>query len=140
MNTPFLDSDGNPMEKGYFYSITVNHTVFPEIQYLSKKTGTQMMRFTIISDLHRDRYALLIRYDPNNRPKRLNRNKTNITDNEDESDNDFADDNDIGDNFDANDYLGGKSKKNTIKRRKRISNKRRKSNKKKKRRSIKRRK
>ena len=114
MNTPFLDSNGNPMEKGYFYSITIMHTVFPEIQYLSKKTNTMMMRFKIINDP----YALLIRYDPNNRPTRLNRNKTNITDNEDDSDNDFS---------------GGKRKN-------RKSNKRRKTNKNKKRKSIKRRK
>ena len=137
MNTQFLDSNGNPMEKGYFYSITVNHVTYPEIQYLSRKTNTQMMRFTIYSDLHRDPYKLLIRYDPNNRPKRLNRTKSNFTDNEDDSDKDFGvDDPD----FNPEDYLGGKSKKNTIKRRKRVSNKRRKSNKKKKRRSIKRRK
>jgi hypothetical protein len=137
MNTPFLDSNGNPMEFGYFYSITVNHVTYPEIQYLSRKTNTQMMRFKIFSDLHRDGYKLLIGYDPNNRPKRLNRTKKNITDNEDNSENDFGDDDP---DFVPDNYLGGKSKKNTIKRRKRVSNKRRKSNKKKKRRSIKRRK
>jgi hypothetical protein len=126
MNTPFLDSNGNPMEKGYFYSITVNHgnhgnRVFPKIQYLSRKTGTMMMRFRIIDDPD----PLFIRYIPNNRPKLVSSGEINITDNEDDSDDDFG---------------GGKSKKNTIKRRKRVSNKRRKSNKKKKRRSIKRRK
>ena len=117
MNGPveFLDSNGNPMEIGKYYSI---NNSFQKAQYLGKKTKSMMMRFRIINDPDK----LLVRYNPNNRPILVLTDELNDTDNEDDSEDDFN---------------GGKRKKRKTIKRKKFSKRRRFS---KRMRSIKRRK